>query len=80
VTNLCVYVANRLVTPSLRSRDLPRISSGEQKLDLLTKQFIHDHLDYQYVTVGSSKEAYQAEAKARCGEFFGGKPLINPLQ
>ena len=76
----CVYVANRLVIPSLTPDDLPKFSSGELKLDALTKQYIHDHLDYQYVIVDSSKEAYEVEHKARRGEIFGKKPVLNPLE
>ena len=76
----CVYVANRLVIPNLTPDDLPKFASGEVKLDALTKQYIHDHLDYQYVTMESSKEAYGFEDKARRGEVFGVKPLLNPLE
>lgn len=75
----CVYVANRLVIPELEIVDLPKFSIGELNLDLLTKRYIHDHLNYQYVIVNSSKEAYEIEADARCGEIFGTKPLLNPL-
>jgi len=75
----CVYVANRLVIPNIPPEDLPKFASGELKLDILTKQFIHDHLDYQYMIVDSSKEAYEVEKKARCGLIFGMKPLLNPL-
>ena len=72
-------MANRLVVPTLQSADLSKFSSGELKLDVLTKKFIHDQLDYQFAIVGSSKEAYQAESLARRGELFGEKPLLNPL-
>ena len=75
----CVYVANRLVLPSISPEDLPRFSTGELRLDSLTKQFIHDHLDYQYIIVSSSKEAYDVERLARLGEIFGVKPMLNPL-
>ncbi len=75
----CVYVANRLVIPSLSMKDLPKFKTGECRLDELTKAFIHDNLDYQYVLVGSSAEAYSVEDRARRGEIFGQKPLLNPL-
>ncbi len=75
----CVYVANRLVIPSLTPDDLPKFANGELKLDSLTKRYIHDYLDYQYVIVDSSKEAYDIEEKARRGDVFGVKPLLNPL-
>ena len=75
----CVYVANRLVIPELTEHDLPKFKSGELRLDKLTKQYIHQHLEYQYVTVNTSEEAYNLEDHARKGEVFGIKPLLNPL-
>ena len=75
----CVYVANRLVIPSLRAYDLPKFASGELKLDTMTKRYIHEHLDYQYILVDSSSEAYTAEVNARNGSLLGKKPLLNPL-
>ncbi|EPC4056260.1 TPA: hypothetical protein NKU97_004562 [Vibrio parahaemolyticus] len=75
----CVYVANRLVIPSLQPEDLPRFASGELKLDGLTKSYIHENLEYQYLVVESSGEAYDIENKARSGETFGVSPLLNPI-
>ncbi|MET0068304.1 MAG: hypothetical protein ABW076_18315 [Candidatus Thiodiazotropha sp.] len=75
----CVYVANRLVIPKLNLSELHMFATGELKLDDLTKSFIHDHLDYQYVLVESSLEAYSIEDRARRGEIFGQKPMLNPL-
>ncbi|MFA0447853.1 hypothetical protein AB4587_01605 [Vibrio breoganii] len=75
----CVYVANRLVTPSLQQSQLPLFASDELKLNELTKSYTHDHLEYQYVLVESSAEAFSVEAKARNGELFGQNPRLNPL-
>ena len=75
----CVYVANRLVIPELKHTDLSRFANGEYRLDHFTKRFIHKNLDYQYVVVESSKEAYEVEAQARSGVIFGQKPLLNPI-
>ena len=74
----CVYVANRLVIPTLLQDDLSRFASGELRLDFLTKKYIHDHLDYQYLVVNSSKQAYETEERARDGQIFSQKPLLNP--
>ena len=74
----CVYVANRLVIPTLQQDDLQSFASGELTLDKLTKQFIHDHLEYQYTVVDSSSEAYALESLARSGELVNQKPLLNP--
>lgn len=75
----CVYVANRLVLPNLDPSCLPKFGTGELRLDQLTKDYIHEHLDYQYVLVDTSKEAYLVEDQARRGDIFGSKPLLNPL-
>jgi hypothetical protein len=74
-----VYVANRLVIPSLKQNDLTLFASGELKLDTLTKRYIHHYLEYQYLLVDSSAEAYSIEIKARNGELFGQKPKLNPI-
>jgi hypothetical protein len=75
----CVYVANRLVIPNLSVADLPKFKTGELKLDSLTQEYIHKHLEYQYIILSSSKEAYSLEEQARRGEVFGEKPLLNPI-
>ena len=75
----CVYVANRLVIPTLKQSDLPLFANGQLKLDTLTKQYIHEHLEYQYVLVDSSAEAYSVETEARSGKLFGQKPMLNPI-
>lgn len=74
----CVYVASRLVIPSLKYEQLPLFGSGELKLDSLTKQYIHDHLEYQFILVNSSAEAYETEIGARNGSLFRSKALIKP--
>jgi hypothetical protein len=74
----CVYVANRLVIPALQSEQLSKFASGELTLDRLTKTHIHSRLDYQFVIVSSSRQAYELEMEARDGSLFGSKPLLNP--
>lgn len=74
----CVYVANRLVLPSLQQGDLRKFASGENTLDRLTRAYIHQHFEYQYVVLDSSKQAYEFETKVRSGSVLGVKPLLNP--
>lgn len=74
----CVYVANRLVLPTLTQDALSRFATGEFRLDLLTKKFIHEQLEYQFVCVNSAAEAYALEEQCRQGRIFGAKPLLNP--
>jgi hypothetical protein len=75
----CVYVANRFVIPSLKTEELPLFESGALTLDARTKTFIRDHLDYAYVLVETSADAYALEHAARRGDVFGVRPYLNPL-
>lgn len=74
-----VYIANRLIIPSLTPEDLPKFASSEYRLDYKTKDFKHDDLEYQYVVIETSVEAYRIENEARSGKLFEQKPLLNPL-
>jgi hypothetical protein len=73
-----VYVANRLVIPSLQTELLSKFALGEITLDRLTKAYIQSNLDYQFAIVDSSKQAFELEIRARQGTVFGQKPLLNP--
>ena len=53
----CVYVANRLVVPSMTPEQLPKFASGELSLDKLTKAYIHERLEYQFAFAESSAQA-----------------------
>jgi hypothetical protein len=75
----CVYVANRLVIPSLDVQMLPRFASGEVSLDALTRAYIHERFEYQFAIVESSAQAYALERECRNGTRFGVKPILNPL-
>ena len=75
----CVYVANRIVIPSLEPELLEQFRDGTMSLDRLTKRYVHDRLEYQYALVESSAEAFAAENLCRNGTVFGVKPYLNPL-
>ena len=74
----CVYVANRFVIPSISPDMLPRFADGSLRLDELTRRYIHDMFEYQFVCVDSGAEAYRIEAECRSGLTFGVKPYLNP--
>jgi hypothetical protein len=74
----CVYVANRLVIPSLKPSDLPRFHTGELTLDQLTKEYIHRRLEYQFAVVETEAAAYELERACCNGVELGVKPLLNP--
>ena len=68
----CVYVANRIVIPSLEPELLEQFRDGTMNLDRLTKRYVHDRLEYQYALVESSAEAFAAENLCRNGTVFLG--------
>jgi hypothetical protein len=76
----CVYVANRLVLPSLGLDELRRFATGEHTLDRMTKAYIHQHFDYQFAVVDGSEQAYKLEMRIRSGDVFGMKPMLNPAR
>lgn len=76
----CVYVANRLVIPSLQPEQLPLFASGDLTLDSLTRRYIHERFEYQFAFCDSSADAYAYERLCRDGTVFGVKPLLNPAQ
>ena len=73
----CVYVANRIIIPSLSSEQLSRFATGELTLDALTRAYIAERLEYQFTVVGNSSEAFELERSYRAGAR-GLKPLLNP--
>ena len=74
----CVYVANRLVIPKLTLEQLPLFAEDKLRLDHLTKEYIHEKLEYQFELVESGEEAFELEEKCRRGQIFGIKPFLNP--
>jgi hypothetical protein len=74
----CVYIANRLVIPTLHPNQLAKFASGDLTLDALTREFINTRLEYQFALVDSSAAAYALEKECRNGTTFGSKPLLNP--
>lgn len=74
----CVYVANRLVIPSILPEQIPLFGSGVLNLNSLTRDYIRKRLEYQFALVPTSSEAYELERLCRNGSVFGIKPLLNP--
>lgn len=74
----CVYVANRIVIPSITDADKIEFAAGTLRLDHVTKQWINDRYEYQYLLVDSDAATYELENRLKAGHYFGGKPLLNP--
>src|SRR5208283_1232886 len=44
----CVYVADRLVLPTLSQSEIASIASGEHQMDAFVRRFIHENLSYRF--------------------------------
>ena len=69
------YVANRFVVPEIDAAQQAQFAAGTLRLDTLTRQYIHEHLEYQYLVLERSAEAYALERLCRCG--FSNNALIS---
>lgn len=70
----CVYVADRLVLPTLSNEDLAAISNGKRSLDALVRTYIHTYLSYRFVVANGGVEARALEAELRRGVLEVGAP------
>jgi hypothetical protein len=74
----CVYVADRLVLPSLSQAEIRAIANGEASLDQLTRSFVHDHLSFRFAQTETFRAAFELERSIQRGEFPAGQPYLNP--
>ena len=75
-----MFVADRLVLPTLSSAEIEGISSGEKQLDTLNKSYIHAHLSYRFTVLESYADAIMLEDRIKRGELGFGQPLLNPAR
>ena len=75
----CSLLANRIVIPSLNSSQLNKFRDGSITLDQMTKKYIRNNVEFQYLLVENFKDAIDLEGYCRSGTIFGTKPLLNPL-
>ena len=74
----CVYVADRLVLPTLSQQDIAAIASGRHHMDAFVRRYIHENLFYRFVMVPDGAAAYIVEAAIKDGQWEHGRPLLNP--
>jgi hypothetical protein len=74
----CVYVCDRLVLPNLDREDIQAISTGEQSLDRMTREYIQRELSYRFVVVTDGTTALAIEDSAARSGLRGSRPLLNP--
>jgi hypothetical protein len=71
----CVYVADRLVLPTLTRKQIEAIASKELNFDNLIREYIHTYLFYRYVETENDKQAFQLENAVKTGALKAGKPF-----
>ena len=74
----CVYVADRLVLPTLAQEDIAAIASGRHQMDAFVRRYIHENLSYRFVLLPDGAAAYAVEAAIKSGQWEHGCPLLNP--
>jgi hypothetical protein len=74
----CVYVADRLVLPTLSQEDITAIGSGRHQMDAFVRKYIHENLRYRFVTLPDGAAAYVIESAIKNGKWEHGRPLLNP--
>ena len=74
----CVYVADRLVLPTLSQDDITPIASGRHQMDAFVRRYIHENLSYRFVILPDGAAAYTIEAAIKSGGWEHGHPLLNP--
>jgi len=75
----CIYVFDRLVLPDLNSDQIADAAAGRLSLDRLTRDHIHDNLDYRFTFASDGAEARQLERQIQKLGLAGSLPLLNPL-
>jgi hypothetical protein len=74
----CVYVADRLVLPTLSPEDIAAIATGRHQMDAFVRRYIHENLSYRFVVLPDGAAAYAVEAMLKSGSWAFGRPLLNP--
>jgi hypothetical protein len=74
----CVYVADRLVLPTLSQPELASIAVGDPQMDAFVRCFIQEHLSNRFVVVPDGVTAFATEASIKAGDWEYGKPFLNP--
>jgi hypothetical protein len=74
----CVYVADRLVLPSLTTNDIEEVISGRHPMDVHVRTYIHENLGYQFAMLPDGRAAFALEMSIKNGKWPHGKPLLNP--
>jgi hypothetical protein len=68
-------VAYRLFIPKLLPEQFVEFAGGTLTLDLLTRQYIHENFEYQFLIVKASAEAFQLERLFQAEKCLDRSPI-----
>ena len=74
----CIYVADRLVLPSLTAEQIADIGYGRLQLDALVRGYIRDRLAYRFISAEDGKQAYEVENAIKRGRLANVRYSIRP--
>jgi hypothetical protein len=73
----CVYVADRLILPTLTPTSIEDITAGRHSMDAHIRTYIHANLGYRFLTLPSGKAALEIERRIKNGAWPHGKPFLS---
>ena len=74
----CVYIADRLVLPTLTQDQIDAISQRMISFDHLVRDYIRANLSFRFAITHDGEAAISLEREARSGAL-GSLPFLNPL-
>ena len=74
----CVYVADRLVLPSLSQEDIEAISSGRHQMDAFVRQFIHEKSLLSFRNRGKRSGGIRGRSSNQERSVGAGPPALEP--
>ena len=74
----CVYVADRLVLPTLSQDEITAIGSGRHQMDAFVRRYIHENLCFRFVMLPDGATACVVEAAIRAAIGSMGGPCSSP--
>jgi hypothetical protein len=73
-----VYVADRLVLPSIPQAQVAAIADAFLSFDGLVRDYIREHLGFRCSVTSTGAEALEVERTIRAGALQAGPPFLNP--
>ena len=76
---LAVYIADRLVLPTLDHQQIADVANGKLRMDQLVQDYVLACLGFRWVETPDAATAMKVEAAIQRGQWEHGKPFLNPL-